>query len=201
LEPAIGNDRVRMHRACLCHERERIPDESLADGLCVESSGGDPPRTLPDEIQGELERPFELLGAPREEKREHGIAKQPCLNEVRPSDAEIGECRLKRGAVPKGDRHSLLCGESISHRHIRRHRLGTSDSNAVPAPRAKRRIDRPAIRDFAGRGTATAHDQNGSGRNQGNSPRLQTTRQGRQMCEHRIVLNHADDRDRYARRQ
>ena len=152
-----------MGRAHLCHERQRIPDESLATACALSRAAATRRGRCQMTVDGELQRPLELLRPERKKKREHGIAKQPGLDEVRPGNAKIGECGLERGTVPEGDRHGFLRRETVVHRDIRRHRRLGLDADPLRDARADRGIDRPAVRSLAGR-RACAAGQNGEER-------------------------------------
>ena len=134
LQAPIGNQRLGMRRPRLCHERQRVPDQPLADRLRVELCRGDASGPLPQGLKGKLQRPFELLGTPREQEREDRIAQQPGLDEVRAGDPEIGERRLKRGAVPQRDRDRFLRRQPIVD--------ATRPAAAAPCPRREYRSAR-----------------------------------------------------------
>ena len=77
LQAPIGNQGLGMRGPRLCHERQRIPDQPLADRLRVELCRGDASGSLPQGLKGKLQRPFELLGTPREQEREDGLRSRP----------------------------------------------------------------------------------------------------------------------------
>ena len=150
LQTPIGNHRLGMRRARLCDERQRVPDQPLADRLRVELCRGDASGSLPEGLKRKLQGPFELLGAHGEQEREDRIAQQAGLDEVRAGDPEIGERRLKRRTVPQRDRDGFLRRQSVVDRRIRRHGRGALDPNAARCASSDRRIQCPAIRCLTG---------------------------------------------------
>ena len=98
-------------------------------------------------VEGVLQREFQLLGTPREEQREDRIAQQSGLDEIGAGDAEIGQGRLKGGAVPQRDRDRLVLRQAIAEVHIRRERRLAVDADACRCgSRADRGIDVGACR-------------------------------------------------------
>ena len=159
LQAPIGNQRLGMRRPRLCHERQRVPDQPLADRLRVELCRGDASGSLPQGLKGKLQRPFELLGTPGEQEREDRIAQQAGLDEVRAGDPEIGEGRLKRGTVPQGDRDGFLRRQPIVDGGVRRKRRRALDANTAQAATAYRGIHCAAVWSSPRGGTRGRADQ------------------------------------------
>ena len=122
--------RVGVRRPDLRHQRQRVPDEALSDGARVQARRIDARRALDEQVEGILQREFQLLGTPREEQGEDRIAQQPGLDEIGAGDAEIGERRLKGGAVPQRDRDRFVLRQAVGEVHIRRERRLAVDADA-----------------------------------------------------------------------
>ena len=91
----LDNHCISMRRACLGHKRKRVPDESLADSLRIESRRCDATGSLPQCVKWKPQRPFELLGTDWEQERENGIAQQPGFHQIRARDSEVCERGLE----------------------------------------------------------------------------------------------------------
>ena len=156
-EPAIGDHRVGVRRPRLRHERQRIPDEPLADGLRIELR---PRPRAADAARGHrtgTAASTRAAWARAEKQREHRIAQQPGLDEIRARNAEVGECRLERRTVPQRDRHGFLRCQAVIHRDIRRHRRLGVDSDSLGGACAEPASTVP-LRSLAGRCARAAHD-------------------------------------------
>ena len=129
-EAAVGGDGVGVRRPDLRHQRQGVPDEALPDGARVQARRIDARRALDEQVEGVLQREFQLLGTPREEQREDGIAQQSRLDEIGAGDAEIGQRRLKGRAVPQRDRDRFVLRQAVAEVHVRRERRLAVDADA-----------------------------------------------------------------------
>ena len=161
LQAPISNQRLGVRRPRLCHERQRVPDQPLADRLRVELCRGNASGSLPQGVKGKLQSPFELLGTPGEQEREDRIAQQAGLDKVRAGDPEIGEGRLKRGTVPQRDRDGFLRRQPIVEGCVRRKRRRALDANTAQAATAYRGIHRAAVWSSPRSGTRGRADREG----------------------------------------
>ena len=121
-DSAFRGNRVGVRLPNVGDEREAVGDEPLADRLQVQRRRLHAARPLPHGVRRNLQRPLELLGSDREQQRENGILEQACVDQIRASDAQIGQRGLERRAVPQRDRHRFLARHAIVDRDPGRER-------------------------------------------------------------------------------
>lgn len=112
----LGERPIGPRGSRFARQPEPVLHEILGDHIEPEPRHRHPSRPLPEELNGKAQRGFELLGPPREEKREHRIAKQPGFGEIRSGEAKRGQVRLKPRVVPERRGDSFVLAEAVLER-------------------------------------------------------------------------------------